>query len=167
MHCSNENWGWGNDVSFSNCDILAETIVTLVIPIRVPTKKLSGTADIQPVSDCWFSRAKQRKLSSDQHIGSNIPVKYELSRSQSKDWLNQGPRRGCVFTQTWFPPSNSPFSASPGQENNQDCGKIISNLIPKQNSAWKVQISRGDPCESLPRYMRKMRPWMQLHLNSI
>lgn len=38
----------------------------------------------QPVSDCWFSRDKLSKLSSNQHIGSNILVKYELSRSQSK-----------------------------------------------------------------------------------
>lgn len=70
-------------------------------------------------------------------------------------WLNQRPRRGCVFTQIWFPPSNSPFSASPGQENHQDCEKMIPNFIPKQNSIWKVQISRGEPRERLPR--RQMR----------
>lgn len=80
---------WGNSASsFGNCDILAETIVTMVIPIRVPSKNYWVGLQIrnsdQPVSDCWFSGDSQRKLSSDQHIGSNILVKYELSRSQSK-----------------------------------------------------------------------------------
>jgi len=75
---------------------------------------------------------------------------------RAKLWLNQRPQRGCVFTQIWFLPSNSPFSASPGQENHQNCEKIITNLIPKQNSAWKVQISRGESCSKrLPRHMRK------------
>lgn len=84
-------------------------------------------------------QGRVQKLSSDQHIGCNILVKYELSRSQSKVWLNQAPPRTCVFTQIWFSCLQlSFFPTLLGQETHQDYEKIISNLIPKHNSTQKV-----------------------------
>lgn len=127
-------------------------------PIRVQPQHywvgLQIQNSFQPVYVCWFSRGNWARISI-------LALIYWLNMSsagpRAKLWLNQRPQRGCVFTQIWFLPSNSPFSASPGQENHQNCEKMISNLIPKQNSAWKVQISRGESCSKrFPRHMRKM-----------
>ncbi len=121
----------------------------------------------QPVSDCWFSRDKQRKLSSDQHIGSNILVKYELSRSQSKAMIKSASTERLRFHTNLISSPNSPFSASPGKKTTKIVRRWSQTSFLNKTPLEKFKSQEESRAKAFQDTWETWRPWIQLRLNSI
>lgn len=102
------------------------------------------------------SAGTKRKLSSDQHIGSNILVKYELSRSQSKALIKSASTERLCFHTNLISSLQLLFPYRRGKKTTKIVKRLSQTSFLNKTPLEKFKSQEESCSKRLPRHMRKM-----------
>lgn len=132
----------------------------MVIPINPIRVKHFGVGlqiqNIFNLSTFVDSAGTKRKLSSDQHIGSNILVKYELSRSQSKALIKSASTERLCFHTNLISSLQLLFPHRRGKKPTKIVRRLSQTSFLNKTPLEKFKSQEESCSKRLPRHMRKM-----------